>query len=110
MTPLARCLRAPFLVCFALFVACGNDEEPRDGYGPGAIGAYCRSPYDCPVDAYCCVTPPCGGGSCTYACRSDLDCPYGSLCEGGACFLACRTDADCYAGQRCKHDHTVCQY
>lgn len=91
--------------------ACDDDSGPYgDGYYPGGVvGAFCQFDQDCST-AYCCRTPPCGHGMCSYACRADMDCPLGSLCEGGTCFLACRSDYDCLVGQHCAHGKTVCQY
>jgi hypothetical protein len=101
------------LASLAWAAACGGDHGPPPGPGgPGAgaeaVGAACYAPYNC-ASNYCCASPPCGGGMCTYPCQRDSDCPYGTLCADGACFWACASDANCAPGWACKHAHTVCQ-
>ncbi len=104
------------LASLVVLSACGDDHGPPPGpYGNGpygnasqAVGAGCLGPYDC-ATSYCCVSPPCGGGMCTYPCQRDADCPYGTRCADNACFWACATDAQCGPGWTCKHAHTVCQ-
>jgi hypothetical protein len=97
------------LACLALPTACGDDHGPPTGNAALSIGAACYAPYNCATN-YCCASPPCGGGMCTYPCRRDPECPYGTRCADGACFWACVTDRDCPLGESCKHAHTVCQY
>jgi hypothetical protein len=91
-------------------VGCNSNDGPTN-VAPGMqqLGGACYSAYDC-ATGYCCVSPPCHGGMCTYACRGDADCPYGTRCDGGACFVVCYYDTDCAWGQTCKKGHTLCQY
>ena len=91
-------------------IACSSNDGPR-GVAPGALplGGACYTSYDCGT-GFCCTSPPCRGGMCTYACRSDIDCPYGTRCDGGACFVMCYYDTDCAWGQTCKKGRTLCQY
>jgi hypothetical protein len=99
------------LACFwSLAMGCSSNDGPNYG-GPGAIpmGGACYTVYDC-ATGYCCTSPPCRGGMCTYACRSDFDCPLGFGCDGGACFWNCRVDSECALGQTCKKAHSLCQY
>lgn len=102
-TRLRRCVS--FLALLAL--GCSNDDGPSP-YGADGLGAYCASNYDCGT-GFCCDTPACGHGTCSYRCASDLDCPYGALCEGGWCFVGCRSNVDCHVTQKCK-GRGVCQY
>jgi hypothetical protein len=90
-----------------LVFGCSNDGPPP--YGAYGFGAYCGSDYDCGT-GYCCESPACGHGTCSFHCDSDYDCPNGTLCEGHVCFVGCRNDADCYAPQRCKTPRGVCQF
>ncbi len=55
--------------------ACGNDHGPVP-YG-AAIGAPCRSDYDC-AGLYCVDM---SGGTCQFACRGDVDCGPGYACH-----------------------------
>lgn len=87
--------------------ACSEDDDFR--YATDGIGLSCGADADCPT-AFCCKSPPCGHGSCSYRCSNDYDCPPGTACEGGACFYTCRSDYDCWMGQRCKTPKSVCQY
>jgi hypothetical protein len=96
------------LACLTLLTACGDDHGPPTGSTVLSMGAVCYGPYQCATN-YCCVSPPCGGGMCTYPCQRDADCPYGARCADNACFWACSTDAQCAPGWTCKHGHTVCQ-
>jgi hypothetical protein len=102
--------RVLLVLVLVTFTACaGGDGPPPPGGGFGAIGASCFAAYDC-ASGFCCKSPPCRGGMCTYACRDDFDCPPGARCDGGACFWACLRDTDCAIGQSCKKQHSVCQY
>ncbi|MFZ5894121.1 MAG: hypothetical protein ACOY0T_23880 [Myxococcota bacterium] len=103
-------IRAAVLVLLGLVFACsGGDGPPPPRGGVYGIGALCSNPYDC-GSGFCCKSPPCGGGMCTYACRDDFDCPNGARCDGGACFWACFDDRECAPRQSCKKQHTICQY
>jgi len=91
------------------YAGCSSDG-PQGGNSPVIqMGGACYSPYDC-ATGYCCTSPACRGGMCTYACRTDYDCPNGSRCDGGSCFWSCVSDAQCAWGQTCKKAHTLCQY
>ncbi len=92
----------------AVLWGCDDDDDGRGAYW-STLGDACASDRDCDT-GYCCRTPECGGGTCTFACRDDLDCPRGTLCENKACFFTCVTDRDCAVRQTCKHARTVCQY
>ena len=101
------------LVCLSLCELSGCDDSAGP-YGSGnypgnIVGAWCHVNGDC-GSGYCCTSPACGHGMCSYTCRTDLDCPMGTRCEGGTCFLACSSDYECLQGQHCSHEHTVCQY
>ena len=99
---------AGILAYLTLLAGCGDDHGPPAGSASQSVGAVCYAAYDC-ATSYCCVSPPCGGGMCTYPCQRDADCPYGLRCADNACFWACATDAQCAPGWTCKHAHTVCQ-
>jgi Cys-rich repeat protein len=101
------------LLCLSVnaLSGCGDNNGPYEGgnYPGGIVGAWCRANVDC-SSGYCCTSPACGHGMCSYACRADIDCPAGARCEAGTCFLACAADYDCFEGQHCAHERTVCQY
>ncbi len=98
------------LVAAWAVAGCSSHDGPvYAGPGAGSLDAPCYTSYDC-ATGFCCTSPPCRGGMCTYPCRSDPDCPYGMRCDGGACFFACLYDSDCAWGQTCKKGHTICQY
>jgi len=95
---------------FLLGLGCSSHDGPvYPAAGSLPMGGACYSAYDC-ATGFCCTSPPCHGGMCTYACRTDLDCPYGTRCDGGACFAVCFYDSDCAYGQTCKKAHSLCQY
>ncbi len=98
------------LMLTASLSACSSSDGPQY-VGPTALqmGSLCNSAYECST-GFCCASPPCHGGMCTYACRNDLDCPYGTGCDGGACFWICVSDMDCSLSQTCKKGNTLCQY
>lgn len=103
-------LRALFgVACLTLLGAGCSDDKFGPGDATYSLGAACYGPSDC-ATGFCCTSPPCGHGMCSYRCRSHLDCPAGSLCDAGVCFWACAIDADCGWNQSCKKAHTVCQY
>lgn len=97
------------LVALGALVAAGCSDDGPYPYGGGDIGAPCRAHSDC-VGAFCCTSPPCGHGTCSYRCAVDADCPYGALCEGDVCYWSCRSDVECLVGQHCKRDRGLCQY
>ncbi|MGC4066626.1 MAG: hypothetical protein QM784_18720 [Polyangiaceae bacterium] len=89
--------------------ACDDDGPPPYGYGPQDYGALCYHHEDC-ATRFCCTSPPCGHGTCSYHCAIDADCPSGMACDAGVCFFTCRVDGECWDGQHCKRDRWVCQY
>ncbi|HEY5958337.1 MAG TPA: hypothetical protein VIV60_17355 [Polyangiaceae bacterium] len=98
----------PLAILTILAVGCSDDDNPYP-YGVAGIGAYCQVNYDC-ADGFCCTSPPCGHGMCSYRCAASADCPYGALCDGGVCYSRCQSDPDCYVGQHCKPGKFICQY
>ncbi len=97
-----------FAIVFMVVLIVGGCDDDTPPYGSDGIGAYCSVDYECGT-GFCCMSPACGHGTCTYHCAHDADCPYGDRCEGGACFWSCRGNADCAPAQHCT-PKGVCQY
>lgn len=76
--------------------------------GGGSLGYECRFNEDC-GDGFCCESPQCAHGMCTYDCRDDRDCPSDMGCDHDVCFFRCAGDVDCPLPFHCEHKHSLCE-